>query len=74
MDDYGIDAIAWHAGSPNLNPTEKLWDVLYLCIPLQVPPQTFQELTAAHSSNNSFTIWDMNNNIDDDDESRTQAG
>ena len=48
LDDEGIDALDWPSRSPDLNPIENLWDVMYRCIcHRQVAPQTIQELTDA---------------------------
>ena len=46
LDDEGIDAIDWPSHSPDLNPIENLWDVMYRFIwRNQDLPQTLQELT-----------------------------
>ena len=48
LEDEGIDTIEWPSRSPDLNPIEQLWDIMFRSIRCsQVAPQTLQELTDA---------------------------
>ena len=48
LEDEGIDTIEWPSRSPDLNPIEHLWDIMFQSIRRrQVAPQTLQELTDA---------------------------
>lgn len=48
LEDKGIDAINWPSHSPDLNPTENLWDVMFRCIRhCCVASQAVQELIDA---------------------------
>lgn len=48
LNNDGIHVIKWPSRSPDLNPVEHLWDVMYRYIRRrQVPPQTIQEPTDA---------------------------
>ncbi len=48
LEDEGIDTIEWPPRSPDLNPIEHLWDIMFRSIRCrQVAPQTVQELSDA---------------------------
>ncbi|KAI4902048.1 hypothetical protein NFI96_033099 [Prochilodus magdalenae] len=48
LENKGIDTIGWPTGSPNLNPIELLWDIMFRSIQRhQVALQTVQELSDA---------------------------
>jgi len=50
LEDEGIDTIEWPPRSPDLNPIEHLWDIMFRSIRhRQVAPQTVQELRDARS-------------------------
>ncbi|KAK3536133.1 hypothetical protein QTP70_031019, partial [Hemibagrus guttatus] len=51
LEDEGIDTIEWPARSPDLNPIEHFWDIMFRSIQRrQVAPQTVQELSDALAS------------------------
>ncbi|KAI4895431.1 hypothetical protein NFI96_007287 [Prochilodus magdalenae] len=48
LENEGIDTIDWRTGSPDLNPIEHLWDIMFRSIRRhQVAPQAVQELSDA---------------------------
>lgn len=48
FEDGGIDTIEWPPRSPDLNPMEHIWDIIFRSIRHhQVAPQTVQELSDA---------------------------
>ncbi|MCJ8746846.1 hypothetical protein PDJAM_G00146480 [Pangasius djambal] len=54
LEDEGIDTIEWPQRSPDLNPIEHLWDIMFRSIGhRQLAPQTVQELSDAR-----VQIWE----------------